>query len=69
MTPHAGALVLALSQADVYYQEQQRLARIIRRGFLDLAKARLSAGASSPISALDCHAFPRLCLERWASVQ
>jgi hypothetical protein len=46
--------VLALSQADEYYQGQQRLAKMIRRGFLDLAKARQSVGPSSTISALDC---------------
>ncbi|KAJ1445714.1 hypothetical protein M885DRAFT_549075 [Pelagophyceae sp. CCMP2097] len=46
------ALIVGLQQADAYYQEQQRLAKTIRKGFLDLAKARQSS--ASPISALNC---------------
>lgn len=46
------AVLVVLNQADQFYREQQRLAKLMRKGFLDLAKARSTVGA--PISALDC---------------
>eukprot|EP00634_Sargassococcus_sp_CCMP2135_P012232 CAMPEP_0198647352 /NCGR_PEP_ID=MMETSP1467-20131203/2650_1 /TAXON_ID=1462469 /ORGANISM="unid. sp., Strain CCMP2135" /LENGTH=178 /DNA_ID=CAMNT_0044382975 /DNA_START=18 /DNA_END=554 /DNA_ORIENTATION=- len=48
------AVLVVLSQADEFYREQQRLAKALRKGFLDLAKARSAAGPSTRISALDC---------------
>lgn len=45
------AVLVVLNQADQFYREQQRLAKAMRKGFLDLAKAR---GVSTRISALDC---------------
>lgn len=44
------AVLVVLNQADQFYREQQRLAKAMRKGFLDLAKARVAAR----ISALDC---------------
>ena len=46
------AVLVVLNQADQFYREQQRLAKLMRKGFLDLAKARSTVGG--PISALDC---------------
>mmetsp|Transcript_22841 Transcript_22841/g.29598 ORF Transcript_22841/g.29598 Transcript_22841/m.29598 type:complete len:192 (-) Transcript_22841:31-606(-) len=46
------AVLVVLSQADEYYKEQQRLAKALRKGFLDLAKARMNT--QGRISALDC---------------
>mmetsp|Transcript_7163 Transcript_7163/g.29771 ORF Transcript_7163/g.29771 Transcript_7163/m.29771 type:complete len:193 (-) Transcript_7163:1140-1718(-) len=48
------AVLVVLNQADEFYREQQRLAKVLRKGFLDLAKARSSVGPSCRISALDC---------------
>ena len=46
------AVLTVLREADAFYREQQRLGRTVRRGFLDLAKARQQHGAGS-ISALN----------------
>lgn len=45
------AVLCVLREADAFYREQQRLGRTVRRGFLDLAKARQQHGAG--ISALN----------------
>ena len=45
-------MLTVLREADAFYREQQRLGRTVRRGFLDLAKARQQHGAGS-ISALN----------------
>ena len=47
------AILCVLTEADEYYKEQQRLGKTIRKGFLDLAKARQAVGPSSSISALN----------------
>ena len=47
------AILVALNEADQYYQEQQRFGKTIRKGFLDLAKARQAVGPSNAISALN----------------
>ena len=39
------AVLTVLREADAFYREQQRLGRTVRRGFLDLAKARQQHGA------------------------
>ena len=44
------AILVALNEADQYYQEQQRFGKTIRKGFLDLAKARQAVGPSNAIS-------------------
>ena len=41
------AVLTVLREADAFYREQQRLGRTVRRGFLDLAKARQQHGAGS----------------------
>ena len=46
------AVLTVLREADAFYREQQRLGRTVRRGFLDLAKARQQHGAGS-VSALN----------------
>ena len=48
------AVLVVLNQADEFYREQQKLAKALRKGFLDLAKARSAVGPSCRISALDC---------------
>mmetsp|Transcript_3404 Transcript_3404/g.11170 ORF Transcript_3404/g.11170 Transcript_3404/m.11170 type:complete len:188 (-) Transcript_3404:791-1354(-) len=48
------AVLVVLNQADEFYREQQKLAKALRKGFLDLAKARSAVGPSGRISALDC---------------
>ncbi|KAJ8604832.1 hypothetical protein CTAYLR_001040 [Chrysophaeum taylorii] len=48
------AVLVMINQADQFYREQQRLAKTLRKGFLDLAKARSAVGPSCKISALDC---------------
>ena len=48
------AVIVVLNQADEFYREQQLLAKALRKGFLDLAKARTAVGPSCRISALDC---------------
>lgn len=45
------AVLCVLREADAFYREQQRLGRTVRRGFLDLAKARQQHGVG--ISALN----------------
>lgn len=47
------ALLLLLRCANGLYAEQQQGAKSLRRGFLDMAKARQSLGHGS-VSALDC---------------